>query len=241
VVEARTDTSCANPDLGDTPIPPIVSEIAAGRPITLLWRNEVGGLTFRAGDKVIKWNPHSNVIDLSRERDRLRWLAARHPAPTVLGFGSDTTAQWLVTEALDGEHAIGPRWRVRPSEAIHAIAAGLRAILAVPTHDFPEDWTSWANEQPPDLAPRPAIDGPVLVHGDACAPNTLINTEGEWVGHVDVGALAIGDRWADLAIASMSLDWNFEEGHQAAFFAAYGIEPDAERIAYYRALWSQRS
>jgi aminoglycoside phosphotransferase (APT) family kinase protein len=48
---------------------------------------------------------------------------------------------------------------------------------------------------------------------------------------VDFGDLAVGDRWADLAVASMSLDWNFGEGHQPEFFAAYGIEPDERASA----------
>jgi kanamycin kinase len=81
----------------------------------------------------------------------------------------------------------------------------------------------------------------VLVHGDACAPNTLISDEGHWVGHVDFGDLAIGDMWADLAIASLSLDWNFGEGHHDELFDAYGVAPDAERISYYRALWEAAS
>ncbi len=81
----------------------------------------------------------------------------------------------------------------------------------------------------------------MLAHGDACAPNTLIGADGEWTGHVDLGDLGVGDRWADLAIASLSLDWNFGEGHQAELFDAYGIEPDEDRIRYYRALWHQES
>jgi kanamycin kinase len=79
------------------------------------------------------------------------------------------------------------------------------------------------------------------VHGDACAPNTLINDAREWVGNIDFGDLGVGDRWADLAIASLSLDWNFGEGHQDEFFGAYGVEPDVERIRYYRALWHQEA
>ena len=70
----------------------------------------------------------------------------------------------------------------------------------------------------------------MLVHGDACAPNTLITKGGAWTGNVDFVDLAVGDCWADLAIASMSLDWNFGEGHQPEFFEAYGIVPDEERI-----------
>jgi kanamycin kinase len=45
----------------------------------------------------------------------------------------------------------------------------------------------------------------------------------------------------DFAAASMSLDWNFGEGHQDELFAVYGIEPDAARIAYCRALWDLES
>ncbi len=85
------------------------------------------------------------------------------------------------------------------------------------------------------------MSSPVLVHGDACAPNTLLSIGGDWTGNVDFGDLASGDRWADLAIASLSLDWNFGEGHQQEFFDAYGIAPDEERIRYYRILWELES
>ncbi len=68
-----------------------------------------------------------------------------------------------------------------------------------------------------------------------------MNERGEWVGHVDLGDLAVRDRWADLAIASMSLEWNFGEGHQQELSDAYGIAPDQERIRYYRELWTLES
>jgi kanamycin kinase len=61
------------------------------------------------------------------------------------------------------------------------------------------------------------------------------------VGNVDFGDLAVGDRFADLAVASMSLNLNFGEGHQRDLFDAYGIDPDEERIAYYRGLWQLES
>ena len=148
-----------------------------------------------------------------------------------------------LTAALPGESAVGDTWRARRPEAIRAIATGLRAIHTIPIDDFPSRWTSevWVGRAPDSLGPRPPLDEVVLVHGDACAPNTLISTAGEWTGHVDFGDLAVGDRWADLAIASLSLDWNFGEGHQSELFEAYGIEADEERIRYYRALWHLES
>ena len=215
----------------------------AGGP-ELAWRNDLGGLTFRLGDRYLKWNPPSTGVDLDRERVRLEWLAPRHPAPRVLDHGTDEDrAQWLLTAALPGELAVGDRWRARRPEAIRALADGLRAMHAIPVGDVP-DWASdsWVCREPASLGPRPAlVDGRVLVHGDACAPNTLISAEGRWTGNVDFGDLSVGDRWADLAVASLSLDWNFGEGHQDELFEAYGIERDEERIRYYRALWEQES
>jgi kanamycin kinase len=227
----------------DDEVPGIVADAAAGSEPELVWRNELGGLTFRVDQKYVKWNPRSTGIDLERERVRLEWLETKLPAPRVLASGADEHAQWLVTKALPGECAVGETWRARRPEAIAAIAAGLRAMHAIPIGDFPRDWTLevWAARQPASLGPCPLTDGPVLVHGDACAPNTLINRAGEWVGNVDFGDLAVGDRWADLAVASMSLDWNFGEGHQDELFEAYGIERDQERIRYYRALWRLES
>lgn len=228
---------------GDEPIPAVVLDMArAGEP-EFVWRNELGGLTFRLADRFVKWNPRSTSIDLALERDRLAWLAPRHPAPTVVDWGEDDDAQWMVTAALPGGHAVGDVWRARRREAIGAIAAGLRALHAVPIEQFPDHWTrqTWVGRRPDHLGPAPDIEQLVLVHGDACAPNTLIDHAGRWVGHVDVGDLALGDRWADLAVASLSLDWNFGEGHQQELFEAYGIEPDPERIRYYRALWTAES
>jgi kanamycin kinase len=229
--------------LGNDPIPGVIVYLAAGGRCELAWRNELGGLTFRLDGRFVKWNPLRTGVDLENERLRLQWLEGRHPAPRVLAWGQDGQAQWLVTSPVPGEHAVGDTWRARRREAVAAIAAGLRAIHTIPAGDFPAEWTSqtWLARTPASLGPRPDVHGPVLVHGDACAPNTLISATGAWTGNVDFGDLAVGDRWADLAIASMSLDWNYGEGHHAEFYEAYGIEPDPARIHYYRQLWHLES
>jgi kanamycin kinase len=229
--------------LGNDPVPEVVVRVAGGDPVALVWRSELDGLTFRAGDRYVKWYATTTGIDLGLEKVRLEWISERHPAPQVVEFGQDESAQWLVTEALPGEHAVGDRWRARRPEAIRAIATGLRQLHLIPTQDFPSDWTSqvWVGRTPSSIGPRPPTDELVVVHGDACAPNTLISLSGEWTGNVDFGDLAVGDKWADLAVASMSLDWNFGEGHQDEFFESYGIEPDEDRIQYYRSLWHLES
>jgi kanamycin kinase len=78
----------------------------------------------------------------------------------------------------------------------------------------------------------------VVCHGDACSPNTLIGDDGQWSAHVDLGALGTGDRWADLAVAAMSTEWNYGPGWEGALLKAYGISADPARLAYYRELWN---
>lgn len=128
--------------LGENPIPQVVVTLAGDRPVDLVWRNELGGLTFRIDDQFVKWNPPQTGVDLERERVRLEWLSGRHPGPRVIASGSDDGAQWLLTAALPGETAVGDTWRSRRSEAIRAIATGLRAIHAIPIDEFPLslDW-----------------------------------------------------------------------------------------------------
>jgi len=62
------------------------------------------------------------------------------------------------------------------------------------------------------LGAAPPIEQLVVCHGDACAPNALIDSSGQWSAHVDLGALGIADRWADLAVATWSTQWNYGTG-----------------------------
>ena len=102
---------------------------------------------------------------------------------------------------------------------------------ALPVAQCPFGRPSWI----PDDAP-PA-DRLVVCHGDACAPNTLVGDDGRCSGHVDLGDLGVADRWSDLAVATMSLAWNFASAQEGALLEVYGVTPDFERMAYYRRAW----
>jgi kanamycin kinase len=87
------------------------------------------------------------------------------------------------------------------------------------------------------LADTPPVDKLVVCHGDACAPNTLVGEDGRCGGHVDLGALGVADRWADLAVATWSTSWNFGASWETTLLDAYGVAPDPERTRYYRLLY----
>lgn len=216
--------------------------------------------------RFVKWAPAGSGIDLAAEAARMAWAAAYTPVPRLLAHGADGTGSWLVTRALPGEMAVADRWQARPRIAVTAIGEGLRAMHdALPATACPFSWSiddrlrqvreraAQGRLDPADwheghqglsieaalrlLADPPPVDKLVVCHGDSCAPNTLITGDGRWSGHVDLGDLGVADRWADLAIATWSTNWNYGPGWEGPLLDAYGIAPDPDRTRYYRLLW----
>lgn len=224
---------------GPVEVPDAVSSIAPDA--VAVWLNQVGGLTFRDAGRFLKWNPTGADPSLAVERERLDWARPHHPVPEVLDLIASDEGELLVTRALPGQGAVTGRWLAEPRTAVRAIGEGLRALHEnLPLASCPYDWsveTRLAGAEAPQLGPPPEIDLLVVCHGDPCAPNTIIGDDGRWTGHVDLASLGIADRWADLAVSSMSLGWNYGPGWDAEFFAAYGVAQDADRIRFYRELW----
>lgn len=231
-------------------VPDEVLDVVGGRPARAVWLNQLGGLTFRisdpAGTEYLKWAPAHPEIDFGLEAAKLAWAGQWLMVPEVLSVGQAVTGPaWLHTRGIIGDSAVSPRWVADPSTAARAIGTGLRQLHdALPVRDCPWAW---------DLAERlpmitkgsdrglvdeaPPEDRLVVCHGDACAPNTLLAADGGYAGHVDLGHLGVGDCWADLAVATYSLGWNYPGDHERTLLAAYGIDPDPERISFYRRLW----
>jgi kanamycin kinase len=59
------------------PLPSAIEFLAAGLTVELVWRNELGGLTYRLGSELgtryLKWAPANSGIDLEEEAHRLTW------------------------------------------------------------------------------------------------------------------------------------------------------------------------
>jgi kanamycin kinase len=247
-------------------VPPPVAALAGGAHLVPVWRNQLGGLTWQLGDgpqrRFVKWAPDGSGLDLAPEVERLRWAARFTPVPVVLRHGRHAEGEWLLTAGLPGRSAVDPRWLADPGTAVEAVGAGLRALHdALPVPGCPFDWSAGARiaeirpehlqaqRRSPEhadlsaadvlarLADVPDVDRLVVCHGDACVPNTLVGDDGAWSGHVDLGSLGLADRWADLASATWSTGWNYGPGWESRLLDAYGVEPDPDRMAYYRLLW----
>jgi kanamycin kinase len=238
---------------GDQPLPADLAVLVGGADATCVWRNEVGGLTFRVEGspaRYLKWAPRGSGMDVPGEVQRLRWAGPFTPAPRVLDTGSTRNGAWLMTADLGGSSAVDPRWQDRPVAAARAIGAGLRRLHeALPVAGCPFDWSvdarlaqaRAAGTPVEGVGAPPPTDRLVVCHGDACSPNTLLDDAGGFLAHVDFDASGVADRWADLAVATMSLGWNFPDagdGLERELLDAYGVDPDPVRTDYYRRLWN---
>src|SRR3954468_10275722 len=174
--------------------------------------------------RFVKWAPDGSGPDLSREADRLRWASRYTPVPGVWAGGRGDGGHWLLTAGLPGDSAVSARGKRDPRAAVTAIGHGLRRLHdALPVADCPYSWsvsdrravidrmhiadqldpTRWNGDHAgldvssalAELAEPPPVERLVVCHGDACAPNTLLDHTGGWSGHVDFGALGVADRW----------------------------------------------
>lgn len=232
-------------------LPPALADLAAQQGLhsaVLVWRNELGGRTFRFsgcdGASFVKWLPAHPEFDIRAETARLKWAREYVSVPEVLGCGESADSSWLWTRALPGTSAVDPRWRDQPAMAAHAIGVGLRLLHdRLPVETCPFSWSvpdrlAGLEALRPDLLEgAPSVDTLVVCHGDPCVPNTLLADDGSYAGTVDLGALGIADRWADLAVATYSLSWNFPGSWEDQLLQAYGVDRDEQRLCYYRKLW----
>jgi aminoglycoside 3'-phosphotransferase-2 len=203
-----------------------------------------------------------DIAELKAEHDRLRWLAGRVPAPSVLKFAADTDCAYLLTEALPGINAAEVPARRRPQVTIQ-FARALRTLHSIDAGECPFDRTldhilpaararalaGHVNEADFDVArlgytamqllgplyeQRPGFEDIVVTHGDSCLSNAIFD-DASFSGFVDCGRCGRADRYQDLALAARSIDSNFGGQFAVEFFEAYGVKnSDAEKVSYYQ-------
>ena len=198
--------------------------------------------------------------DLADEMARLNWLAGRVPVPKVIAFERDTSGSYLLTQTVKGI----PAYDVLPADSIPIVAAGLRQLHALDVSTCPFDarlsvtielaranaWAGRVDESDFDVSRagrraveligevelmRPTDEDLVVTHGDYCLPNIIVDANAV-AGFIDLGRAGVADRYQDLALAARSIASNFGDAYVKPFFSAYGVDPDARRIAFYQLL-----
>jgi kanamycin kinase len=203
---------------------------------------------------------------LADEAARLQWAAACLPVPVVVSLERREATTVLITKALPGRDATDPIWRQDVAQLVEAFGRGLRDLhAAVGEQQCPYRFgidvalahvrnRMAAGTLNPARGHRehrhlsaaaalarlertaPAAEDLVVCHGDYCPPNVLLEG-GRVTGYLDLGELGVADRWWDIAVGGWSTGWNFGSEFEPLFYASYGVDPDPERIAFYRLLY----
>jgi aminoglycoside phosphotransferase len=197
--------------------PPLPAEVRAavqaalgGEPVSeeLAWMSWAGTVwRLRGGDAASLFV--KRAAELGAERDRLAWLAGRWPVPELVGLYHALDDDWLVTRAVPGVPMFDPAVDWEPTRVAVRFGEILKDLHAVD-----------ATGCPFGVRRR----GHVLIHGDYCLPNVLV--EGGRLGAVvDVGLAGLGNPETDLAAGVWTLQYNYGKGFGRTFLEAYGWPP----------------
>lgn len=172
------------------------------------WAGTVWRLSAAGSSVFVKRAEH-----LDGERDRLAWLAGRWPVPDALGFFHELGDDWLVTRAVRGVPMSDASLGWAPQRVATTLGEILRGLHATDAAGCP------FGERKP---------GHVLVHGDYCLPNVLVE-DGRLSALVDVGGAGLGNPETDLAAGVWTLQYNFGKGFAQTFLNSYGWPPMSDQ------------
>lgn len=151
----------------------------------------------------------------SKERERLVWFQGKLPVPRVVNFTDKDGAGAMLLTALEGKNlaALCKEWPVE--KIIDKLADALHQFHKTDTQGWPFDKTDSKK---------------ILVHGDACLPNFIFNSD-LFSGYIDLADAKLADPEIDLAAAIWSLQYNLGPGHGSEFLKKYGYHNTTEDMA----------
>ncbi|MBE6601521.1 MAG: aminoglycoside 3'-phosphotransferase [Ruminococcaceae bacterium] len=179
----------------------------------------------------------------------------------VLCYRSEEENDWLLTARVAGEDCTCARYLEDPTRLCDTIALRLRALHELVADDCPVQdrmvgycatvaenyqkqsydlsYASGAGFSDAEDAyrfferERASLDGRVLLHGDYCLPNIMLD---DWAfsGFIDLGNGGVGDRHIDLFWGAWTLAFNLgTDRYRSRFFDAYGrdfVEEEKIRV-----------
>ena len=198
------------------------------------------------------------------EKRKLDWLENRLPVPKVLLFAADETNEYLLLSEISGVATSDDSLKSDIPKTIAELTNGLKMIHALPVEDCPFDarlrgkierarkrmihglveehdfdekrlGRSAADLFQELIDTAPTAEDLVFTHGDYCLPNVVLEN-GSLGGFVDWGSAGVADRFQDLALLTRSIFHNVGEDRTKDVFEIYGIEPDAQKLHFYRLL-----
>ena len=186
---------------------------------------------------------------LEREALLTRWFHKKKLAASVLGYSSDETYDWLLTEKIPGDDLTSMKYREHPKRLVDTLAECLRMLhgtdpmgcpvnhtlerLAQAEHSYqrgrhelrfaePFGFTSAEEAHQYILRNGHLLQCDTLLHGDFCLPNIILD-DWRFRGFIDLDSGGAGDRHWDIYWAVWTLQLNLHTNqYRERFLDAYG-------------------
>lgn len=228
---------------------------------------ESGAQVYRLHDETtryLKVSPVTAYPSIKENCLRLQWLESKIPVPQVLQYEESDTHQYLLMSDCPGLHPLHDNLNWTVEERIALLADASRAFHAIPQLDCP--YRMSFNEQiaraqynieyhlidetllrgrnaeeimAEIISLKPDAEDFVLTHGDMYPVNMRVDADSHTItGFIDVGAMAIADRYTDLAPIVNAIGWHHDKKWIARFFDLYGTPLDEKKLRFYQALHS---
>lgn len=147
---------------------------------------------------------------LAAEAQMTGFFHSRGLAAEVLAYRS-WDADWLLTARVPGEDCLNSRYLDSPQRLCDTLAEILRRLHSLDAAGCP-------------VRHPGAGENPVLIHGDFCLPNVMLD-DWRFSGFIDLGSAGLGDRHVDIHWALWSLAYNLKtDRYTGRFLDAYGRE-----------------
>lgn len=187
---------------------------------------------------------------LEKEAKMTDFFHSKGLGAEVLNYISDDS-DWLLTAAVVGEDCTHKVYTAEPKKLCDTVAEGLRKLHETDFTDcpimdrtaeylataeknyrsgiydksiFPDSFCCPSAKEAFDIltAGKVALQSKVLLHGDYCLPNIILNN-GKLSGFIDVGCGGVGDRHIDIFWGIWSLWFNLKTNKYCGrFLDVYG-------------------
>ncbi len=195
---------------------------------------------------------------LEKEAKMTEYFHSKRIGSEILSYISNDK-DWLLTSAIAGEDCTHEKYLMNPKRLCDTIAYELRKLhetdcTGCPIPDrtaeylagveknyhtgnydkssFPNSFGYRSAKEAYDVltAGKDALQSKVLLHGDYCLPNIILNNW-ELSGFIDVDCSGVGDRHIDIFWGIWSLEFNLKTNqYRERFLDAYGRDKADEEI-----------
>ena len=195
---------------------------------------------------------------LEKEAKMTQYFHSKKLGAEVLNYTSNTH-DWLLTKAVVGHDCIDSEYLSHPKRLCDTIATELRNLHEIDYSDcpvmdrtaeylanaennyrtgnydkssFPDSFGYRSAEQAHEVlaAGKNALQGKVLLHGDYCLPNIILENW-KFSGFIDLDCAGVGDRHIDLFWGAWTLWFNLKTNqYRDRFLDAYGRDKVDESL-----------